>query len=60
MRNNRHHYSGIVSSWRQYKKTLVTKPSKYKIEVAPVPPNIEVEGDLLGNVENIKYSDHDV
>lgn len=51
---------GESSSRKQKKTTTPVKSTKHKIELTTVMPRIEVEGNLLGHVHNLKYVDHDV
>lgn len=36
------------------------KPSKHDIVTTTIPPGMEIEGYLVGNLKNLKYVYHDV
>lgn len=51
---------GALSTWKKKKKMMTAKPTKYKVEVIEVLLGVEIEGDMLRNVNNLKYFNHDV
>lgn len=50
---------GAFSS-RKKKNKILAKLPKHKIKVLAVLLGVEVEGNMLGHVDNLKYVDHDV
>jgi hypothetical protein len=41
-------------------KVKVPTDGKYPLVTSPIPPNISVEGDMIGNVVALKFVDHDI
>jgi hypothetical protein len=33
---------------------------KYPLPIAPVPPGVRIEGEMLGNIAGLKFMDHDI
>jgi hypothetical protein len=38
----------------------VPSNGKYPLLIAPIPPGVSMEGEMLENITNLKFSDHDI
>lgn len=47
-------------SSRKAKETPQVKWLKYEIAIRIVPLEVDIKGDLLGQLNNLKYADHDI
>jgi hypothetical protein len=42
------------------KQVRLQKEAKYAMVTPVIPPGVTVEGDMLGEIESLRYSDHDL